>query len=172
MQIPSVITTKLTVPRTSKVLARQRLFGALNAIRRKRLALVVAGAGYGKTTLVAQWMRQAGMPAVWFALDRHDVDFTYFIQHLVQGVLNRFPDATDISQGNRWGMASACDLLCEVYLQSGRDPEAAEDCIRKGLEAIKGRELSVTEGILEAGLAGVMMEKGHLDAVPALLETA
>lgn len=95
--------------------------------------------------------------------------------------LGNVPDAVDHgkqslgifqSHGNRWGMANAWELLHRVHLASGSDPEEAEQCLRKGLDAIEGRGLTVTEGILETGLAGILMEKGRYDPVPALLEKA
>ncbi len=50
------------------------------------LALIVAPAGYGKTTLAAAWVEQLGRPAAWLTLDEADDDplrfFTYFLAAL------------------------------------------------------------------------------------------
>ncbi len=87
-----VINTKLMIPRAAHALKRERLFQSLEAVLGKRLALVIAGAGYGKTTLVSQWLQEKGIPAVWYSLDQYDVDFTSFMRHLAQGLRNLCPD--------------------------------------------------------------------------------
>jgi LuxR family maltose regulon positive regulatory protein len=44
-----------------------------DALRRAhRLILVSAPAGFGKTTLIAEWLRHVGQPAAWVSLDRND----------------------------------------------------------------------------------------------------
>ena len=55
---------KLTVPRTAPyVVHRERCLQALTrAVRDHRIVLVVAPAGYGKSTVVADWASQRGGP--------------------------------------------------------------------------------------------------------------
>lgn len=69
----SVPRTKLFVPavRPGRVV-RQRLFQRLRAGAQFPATVVVAPAGYGKTTLVADWIRTDGRDAAWVSLDAAD----------------------------------------------------------------------------------------------------
>jgi LuxR family transcriptional regulator, maltose regulon positive regulatory protein len=67
-------------------MARERLSGKLVEAFRHRLVLVSAPAGYGKTTLVNETLRECGRPAGWVSLDAGDNNpanfWTYFIMAL------------------------------------------------------------------------------------------
>lgn len=56
--------------------------------------LVSAPAGYGKTTLLAEWAAQSAMPTVWYHLDAADKDPVAFVRGLVQSFRGRLPRAT------------------------------------------------------------------------------
>ena len=59
--LPPVLLPKLQVPRLhSSLVVRSRLLGRLDAGFERRLSLVSAPAGYGKTTLVCQWIAERG----------------------------------------------------------------------------------------------------------------
>jgi LuxR family maltose regulon positive regulatory protein len=49
----------------------------------RRLSLISAPAGFGKTTLVSAWVRGAGVPAAWLSLDAGDNDPVRFLAYLV-----------------------------------------------------------------------------------------
>jgi LuxR family transcriptional regulator, maltose regulon positive regulatory protein len=55
---------------------RERLVARLANAAAVPVALVVAPAGYGKTTILAEWAEQDGRPFAWLALDRDDDDPT------------------------------------------------------------------------------------------------
>ena len=57
----------------------------------RRLTLISAPAGYGKTTLVGEWLRQARLPAAWVTLDAGDNDVVRFIKYLVAGLQTSAP---------------------------------------------------------------------------------
>jgi LuxR family maltose regulon positive regulatory protein len=80
-----VLATKLYVPppRPGAVL-RRRLTEQLNAglAAGRRLILVSASAGFGKTTLVSEWLANCGRPAAWLSLDEGDSDPVCFLTHL------------------------------------------------------------------------------------------
>ncbi|MBU0767895.1 MAG: hypothetical protein KJ687_02210, partial [Proteobacteria bacterium] len=76
------------------------------------------------------------------------------------------------TQDNSWGQANAYDLLHLVFMNTGKDIAQAENYIRKGLEIIKTLDLPVTQGILETGLAGVLIEKKAYENVDELLDAA
>ena len=77
---------KLTVPRTAPyVVHRERCLQALTrAVRDHRIVLVVAPAGYGKSTVVADWASQRGAPTAWVTLDAGDSDGARLVHLLGQ----------------------------------------------------------------------------------------
>src|SRR5512136_915569 len=84
--LSTLLATKLHRPRaTANLVARPRLTQHLDAGLRHghRLFLVVAPAGYGKTTLVADWLDRAGLPSAWLSLDEADNDPLRFFTYLV-----------------------------------------------------------------------------------------
>jgi ATP/maltotriose-dependent transcriptional regulator MalT len=87
--LSTLLATKLHRPRpTPSLVARPRLTERLDAGLRNghRLFLVVAPAGYGKTTLVTDWLDRTGLPCAWLSLDEADNDplrfFTYVVAAL------------------------------------------------------------------------------------------
>jgi ATP/maltotriose-dependent transcriptional regulator MalT len=49
---------------------RPRLTGRLNAGLHRKLTLVSAPAGFGKTTLLSEWIAGCGRPVAWLSLDK------------------------------------------------------------------------------------------------------
>src|SRR5260221_12626372 len=49
----------------------------------RTLTLVSAPAGFGKTTLLAQWLAESGTPAAWVSLGPQDNDPTSFLSYLI-----------------------------------------------------------------------------------------
>ena len=54
-----------------------------------RLTLVSAPAGFGKTTLVSEWVAGRGRPAAWLSLDEGDSDPGRFLAYLVAALSRR-----------------------------------------------------------------------------------
>ncbi|MFN8446583.1 MAG: hypothetical protein U0175_37675 [Caldilineaceae bacterium] len=54
------------------------------------LTQIVAPAGYGKSTLVAEWLMQSKRPHVWLALEQNDNSPIYFGKHLLQALSQLF----------------------------------------------------------------------------------
>ena len=87
-----ILRTKLTRPNLAGgVLARPRLLEALVAHGDRPLSLVVADAGYGKTTLLASFCAGLSRPVVWYSLMPSDADGVVFGGHLLQGFRQEFP---------------------------------------------------------------------------------
>lgn len=80
----SILATKLyiPVPRT-RVVQRPRLIERLNEGLDRKLTLISASAGFGKTTLVSEWVAGCDRPVAWLSLDEGDIDSTRFLTHLV-----------------------------------------------------------------------------------------
>ncbi len=81
-----ILATKLYVPPPrAKIVVRPRLIEGLNeglSLGRK-LTLISAAAGFGKTTLVSEWIASCGQPVAWLSLDEGDNDSTRFLTYLV-----------------------------------------------------------------------------------------
>ncbi len=70
---------KVFVPRIStNVVLRPRLIERLNASMSSALTLLIAPAGFGKTTLLIQWMRQTDRAVAWLSIDEHESDVSRF----------------------------------------------------------------------------------------------
>jgi LuxR family maltose regulon positive regulatory protein len=82
----TILATKLYVPSPRpKVVLRPRLIQRLNEglAMGCKLTLISASAGFGKTTLVGNWIAGCGLPAAWLSLDEGDSDITRFLMYLV-----------------------------------------------------------------------------------------
>ena len=79
-----ILATKLYLPRLRpNVVSRPRLLERLNEGLHRKLTLIAAPAGFGKTTLVSQWLADCGRPTAWLSLDEGDSDPTRFLTYLV-----------------------------------------------------------------------------------------
>ena len=79
-----ILATKLYLPPPRPgVVLRPRLIEPLNEGLQRRLILVSAPAGFGKTTLLGEWLAGCGRPAAWLSLDEGDNDPTRFLSYLV-----------------------------------------------------------------------------------------
>ncbi|MGD8603494.1 MAG: LuxR C-terminal-related transcriptional regulator [Anaerolineales bacterium] len=99
----SLLRTKLFVPALRPdLIRRQRLVESLQSDWvqsgrfNRRLTLVSAPAGYGKTTLVIQWLSNAEVPAAWVTLEPAENDPIRFLVYIVAAL--RTVDA-DIGTG-------------------------------------------------------------------------
>ena len=79
-----LLTTKLYIPREPPdLVSRPRLTRLLGEGMRRKLTLVSAPAGFGKTTLLSEWIHQNTSPAAWVSLDEHDNDPKQFLCYLI-----------------------------------------------------------------------------------------
>ena len=79
-----VIATKLFIPPLRpNAVPRSRLIARLNEGLHRKLTLISAPAGFGKTTLVSAWVAGCARPAAWLSLDERDNDPARFLTYLV-----------------------------------------------------------------------------------------
>ncbi len=94
--VPPGALTKYQPPRSTRSLVdRGRLIDALRACDGKRLALVHGPAGFGKTTLAAQWcdaLRDDGVTVAWLTIDSDDNDVVWFLAHLIDAIRSVQPE--------------------------------------------------------------------------------
>lgn len=87
------IPTKLSQPVLSQpVLVRTALVQKLTESVNKRLTLLAAGAGYGKTHLVSLFAQTWPQPVVWYTVDQYDGDEITFAHHLTAGLKMAYPE--------------------------------------------------------------------------------
>ncbi len=79
-----LVTTKLYVPvRQTATIARPALVERLNQGLVGKLTIIAAPAGFGKSTLVSQWVQGLGRPASWLTLDGYDNEPARFLTYLI-----------------------------------------------------------------------------------------
>src|SRR5579859_5260578 len=82
-----ILATKLYIPRPRpNVVSRPRLLERLNEGLHGNLVLLSAPAGFGKTTLLSEWVEGIEWPVAWLSLDAGDNDPTRFLTYLVAAV--------------------------------------------------------------------------------------
>ncbi len=77
------------------LLRRGRLVDRLSeglADPNRRGTAIVAGAGYGKTTLVSQFLQESDLDAVWYSLDASDRDPSVFFRYVIEGIREHCED--------------------------------------------------------------------------------
>lgn len=109
----AVLLTKLYRPRLhGRLITRQRLIEDLNSGLERPLTLVSAPAGYGKTTLVYQWLESVDRPSAWLSLDEHDNNLGMFVTYVLAALRTIEPEiGTELQQ-----LLSTLDLAAPARL--------------------------------------------------------
>ncbi len=83
--VPSpIIATKLYIPPSrSEIVLRPRLTEQLSTSLRRKLTIISAPAGFGKTTLISEWVAMSQRPVAWLSLEEEDSDLTRFLTYLI-----------------------------------------------------------------------------------------
>ena len=111
--------------RSAFALRRPRLEERLDDVFGKRVGLVVAGAGYGKSTLVASWSED--LNAAWHVLGPMDSELSFFLEKLLNAL-------------SRAGVAVTEELLAAV---TSREPAGDELRQAEGFGALLCQSLAV-----------------------------
>lgn len=87
-----LLKTKLFVPKPpASIVQRERLTQILDAGIERKLTVVRAPAGFGKTSLVAHWITQRDYRVGWVSLDSADSDPARFTRHLIAAARQLHP---------------------------------------------------------------------------------
>jgi LuxR family maltose regulon positive regulatory protein len=82
-----VLHSKLYIlPAPREWIPRPRLVERLDAGREKKLTLISAPAGFGKTTLLSSWIAQTEIPIAWLSIDEGDNDPVRFLTYLLAAI--------------------------------------------------------------------------------------
>ncbi|HEX6313404.1 MAG TPA: LuxR C-terminal-related transcriptional regulator [Gemmatimonadaceae bacterium] len=80
----ALLSTKIAIPRIRPDrLTRSRLIETLDQALDRELILVCSPAGFGKTTLLADWAAAANVPVAWLSLDPDDDDPARFWRYVI-----------------------------------------------------------------------------------------
>ena len=85
----SILITKLHIPLDpdkANLVRRSHLFEQLNAGKNKKLTIVSAPAGFGKTTLLSHWARDLKQPVAWIPLNKDDDDSYQFWSDFISSI--------------------------------------------------------------------------------------
>ncbi|GCE11068.1 LuxR C-terminal-related transcriptional regulator [Tengunoibacter tsumagoiensis] len=93
-----LLATKLAIPPAyaRNTLARVRLYHRLDEGAQRLLTLVMAPAGFGKTTLLSDWLRQRSALAAWVSLDQLDNNLERFWRYIFKAFNTLAPQASDL----------------------------------------------------------------------------
>ena len=105
-----LLATKFFIPPVRpEIVSRQRLIEQLNTGLYHKLTLISAPAGFGKTTLVGEWLSslrnngdessQVGCKVAWLSLDNGDNDLTRFLSYFVTALSRLDGGETAIGEG-------------------------------------------------------------------------
>jgi len=84
---------KLAPPvRRLATIQRQRLIDLLSEDASRRVTVVTAPAGYGKTTLLESFVQAGSAPVCWYALDERDRDIPTFLRYWLACARTQFAD--------------------------------------------------------------------------------
>lgn len=94
----SITLPAITRPRRrAEILTRQRLLDLLYDLLERKLILVVAPAGYGKTSLLIDFTHQQDISACWYSVDQHDHDLRRFLAHFIASIAKVYPAFGSVS---------------------------------------------------------------------------
>ncbi len=89
-----LLTTKLFMPPTrAGLVPRPRLINRLNEGIDRKLILISAPAGFGKTTLLSEWIHQLDSPVGWVSLDEGDNDRARLLTYVTAALQMLVPGA-------------------------------------------------------------------------------
>jgi LuxR family maltose regulon positive regulatory protein len=113
--VPQLVTSKLTASSVPEgALTRHRLIEVLHQDR--RVALISAPAGFGKSTLLAQWTATCDVPVAWVTLDADDSDPARFWAHVI-GALDRADPGRSWPHADVLGISSVDEVVCAISNQ-------------------------------------------------------
>jgi LuxR family transcriptional regulator, maltose regulon positive regulatory protein len=68
-----LLRAKLQAPAINKnAISREKLYQKLQRGTQPKVTLIIAPAGYGKTTAVLDWLRNCDLPSTWLSVDARD----------------------------------------------------------------------------------------------------
>ncbi|UGT67760.1 protein kinase [Nocardia gipuzkoensis] len=133
---PTVVAKYRPVRSPETVVIRDRLLDRLRAGGSRRLTLIHGPAGFGKTTLAAQWqarLAREGVRTAWLSLDNDDDNVVWFLDHLSESLSRLRSGLREVfseelaSQGRYGSRAVLTRLLAAVHEEGKRTVLIVDD---------------------------------------------
>ncbi len=84
-----MLLTKLQIPlNDNDLVSRPKIVDQLDSGRKKKLILISAQAGFGKSTICSEWVNKKDVTAAWFSIDKRDNDVNNFLSYIVHAIRN------------------------------------------------------------------------------------
>ena len=127
-----------------QILHRERLLGWLRSRLDKRVILVLAEAGFGKTTLLADFARRSQIRTFWYRLDHDDTDALTFLGNLVASCqaadARLLPGAERVVAEALDGRASSAAVLETLLAELSSASDAPTLAVLDDYHAVEGNE--------------------------------
>jgi ATP/maltotriose-dependent transcriptional regulator MalT/DNA-binding SARP family transcriptional activator len=99
----AIATSKFRIPRRRPdIVRRQRLNGIIDAAIGSKGTLIAAPAGYGKTTLVVDWLQTCDFSTVWLSLDSWDAELPVFTRALSSAITDALSAPVPLGDERFW----------------------------------------------------------------------
>jgi LuxR family maltose regulon positive regulatory protein len=121
-----LLKTKLYVPSPpAQRVARSRLVDGLRGVETHALTLISAPAGFGKTTLLAEWIAHTSLSVAWLSLDQGDNEANRFLAYLAEALEGVHEGvATRVRQNLKSpGLAAPRAILAQIIHSLGGLPQ-------------------------------------------------
>ena len=97
--LPASTPARLQPPRVNHpVIAHERLLGLWPDPETASVVTVIAPAGYGKSTLMADWVGHADGPVIWMSVDRQDDDPATMASGVALAIMRAWPGAAGLEE--------------------------------------------------------------------------
>ncbi len=113
-----VATSKFAVPRRrDDIVRRPRLNAFIDAAVGGKGVLIAAPAGYGKTTLVVDWLSTSDFAAVWVSLDAWDAELPAFTRAVAAAIRLRFDIDVPLGDERFWQPRTVATVLINAVAE-------------------------------------------------------
>lgn len=117
-RLEGVATSKFAVPRRRPdIVRRPRLNALLDLGVGAKGVLIAAPAGYGKTTLVVDWLQDADFTPVWVSLDTWDAELPAFTRALAASMALRLGDELPLGDERFWRPRSVSTVIINTIAE-------------------------------------------------------
>lgn len=122
-----MLLTKLHKPSTNRNLVnRIQLYKKLDDGLTRKLILISAPAGFGKSTIISDWTSQKNIATAWFSIDNNDNDIVDFITYIIYAIRQLHPNFGDtalelIKSNSQGSIESAINILINDSIEIKQD---------------------------------------------------
>ena len=134
MPVPILLPKVQVPPSRLRLVSRRRLLQVLDEGLHRKLTLISAPAGYGKSTLLSEWAAACGWSLGWVTLETGDNDLERFLAYLISAIQIAEP-----------GLSTLENLLGTHFSLQPLPPEAILTVLVNQLSSVSGRLVVVLD---------------------------